>query len=60
MTQAWPLPCGTPASRAAPESPEREIPAAQWPEAADTACLSEADRNTLWRRSILNRSAVYD
>ena len=33
---------------------------AQWPDAADAAGLSEADRNALWRRSILNRSAFYD
>ena len=33
---------------------------AHWLEAADTAGLSEADRNTLWRRSILNRSVFYD
>ena len=31
-----------------------------WSEAADTAGLSEADRNLLWRRSILNRSSFYD
>lgn len=33
---------------------------AQWPDAADTAGLSEADRNALWRRSVLNRSTFYD
>lgn len=33
---------------------------AQWPEAADAARLSEADRNALWRRSVLNRSTLYD
>jgi serine/threonine-protein kinase HipA len=33
---------------------------AQWPDAADAAGLTEADRNALWRRSILNRSAFYD
>lgn len=31
-----------------------------WSEAADAAELSEADRNLLWKRSILNRSAFYD
>ena len=33
---------------------------AQWPEAADAAELSEAERNALWRRSILNRSTSYE
>ena len=28
---------------------------AEWPDAADVAALSEADRNALWRRSVLNR-----
>jgi serine/threonine-protein kinase HipA len=31
-----------------------------WSEAADAAGLSEADRNLLWKRSILNRSSFYD
>ncbi|MDN5794499.1 MAG: HipA domain-containing protein [Intrasporangium sp.] len=31
-----------------------------WREAADAAGLSEADRHTLWKRSILNRSTFYD
>lgn len=30
-----------------------------WSEAADAAGLSEADRNLLWKRSILNRSTFY-
>lgn len=33
---------------------------AHWLEASDSAGLSHADRNTLWRRSILNRSVFYD
>ena len=33
---------------------------AEWPDAADVAALSEADRNALWRRSVLNRSTFYD
>lgn len=33
---------------------------AQWLDAADVAGLSEADRNALWRRSVLNRSTFYD
>jgi serine/threonine-protein kinase HipA len=33
---------------------------AQWPDAADAAGLSEADRNLLWKRSVLNRSTFYD
>ena len=33
---------------------------AQWPDAADAAGLSEADRNALWRRSVLNRSTFYE
>lgn len=33
---------------------------AQWPDAANAAGLSEADRNAIWRRSILNRSVFYD
>ena len=32
----------------------------QWSEAADVAGLGQADRNTLWGRSILNRSTFYD
>jgi serine/threonine-protein kinase HipA len=32
----------------------------QWLDAADAAGLSEADRNVLWRRSVLNRSTFYD
>ncbi|MDQ3480458.1 MAG: HipA domain-containing protein, partial [Actinomycetota bacterium] len=32
----------------------------QWLDAADAAELSEADRNALWRRSVLNRSTFYD
>jgi serine/threonine-protein kinase HipA len=31
-----------------------------WSEAADAAGLSEADRNLLWKRSILTRSSFYD
>ncbi len=31
-----------------------------WRDAADSAGLSEANRNALWRRSILNRSVFYD
>jgi serine/threonine-protein kinase HipA len=31
-----------------------------WRDAADVAELSEADRNALWRRSVLNRSTFYD
>jgi len=31
-----------------------------WLEAADAAGLSEADRNLLWKRSVLNRSTSYD
>lgn len=31
-----------------------------WSEAADAAGLSEADRNLLWKRSVLNRSTSYD
>lgn len=31
-----------------------------WSEAADAAGLGTADRNLLWRRSILNRSSLYD
>lgn len=33
---------------------------AEWPDAADAAGLSRADRNSLWRRSVLNRSTFYD
>ena len=33
---------------------------AEWPAAADAAGLSDADRNALWRRSVLNRSTFYD
>ena len=33
---------------------------AQWLDAADAAGLSVADRNALWRRSVLNRSTFYD
>ncbi len=33
---------------------------AQWSDAADVAGLSEADRNALWRRSVLNRSTFYE
>ncbi len=33
---------------------------AQWSDAADAAGLSEADRNALWRRSVLNRSTFYE
>lgn len=33
---------------------------AQWADAADVAGLSQAERNALWRRSILNRSTFYD
>ncbi len=32
----------------------------EWPDAADAAGLSQADRNSLWKRSILNRSTFYD
>ncbi len=32
----------------------------QWLDAADAAELSEADRNALWRRPVLNRSTFYD
>jgi serine/threonine-protein kinase HipA len=32
----------------------------QWSEAADVAGLSQADRNVLWGRSILNQSTFYD
>ena len=32
----------------------------QWRDAADTTGMSEADRNLLWKRSILNRSVYYD
>jgi serine/threonine-protein kinase HipA len=32
----------------------------QWLDAADAAGLSEADRNLLWRRAVLNRSVFYD
>lgn len=32
----------------------------QWLDAADAAGLSESDRNTLWRRSVLNRSTFYE
>ena len=32
----------------------------QWRDAADTTRMSEADRNLLWKRSILNRSVYYD
>ena len=32
----------------------------QWPDAADAAGLSAADRTVLWKRSILNRSVFYD
>jgi serine/threonine-protein kinase HipA len=31
-----------------------------WLDAADAAGLSEADRNALWRRSVLNPSTFYD
>lgn len=31
-----------------------------WSEAADAAGLSEADRNLLWKRSVLNRSTFYE
>jgi serine/threonine-protein kinase HipA len=31
-----------------------------WSEAADAAGLSTADRNLLWKRSVLNRSSFYD
>lgn len=31
-----------------------------WADASDAAGLSETDRNTLWHRSILNRSVFYD
>lgn len=31
----------------------------QWSDAADAVGLSEADRNALWRRSVLNRSIFY-
>ncbi len=33
---------------------------AEWPHAADAAGLSEADRNALWKRSVLNRSTFYE
>jgi len=33
---------------------------AQWSDAAEVAGLSEADRNALWRRSVLNRSTFYE
>lgn len=33
---------------------------AEWVDSADAVGLSEADRNTLWRRSVLNRSTFYD
>lgn len=33
---------------------------AEWADSAEAAGLSEADRNALWRRSILNRSTFYD
>ncbi len=33
---------------------------AQWLDVADAVGLSEADRNALWKRSILNRSVFYD
>ena len=32
----------------------------QWLEAADAAQLAAADRNALWRRSVLNRSVFYE
>ncbi len=32
----------------------------QWLDVADAVGLSEADRNALWKRSILNRSVFYD
>ena len=32
----------------------------QWRDAADSTGMSEADRNLLWKRSILNRSVYYD
>ncbi len=32
----------------------------EWPDAADAAGLSRADRNSLWRRTVLNRSTFYD
>ena len=32
----------------------------QWRDAADTTRMSEADRNLLWKRSILNGSVFYD
>lgn len=32
----------------------------QWLDAADATGLSQADRNALWRRSVLNRSTFYD
>ncbi len=32
----------------------------QWRDAADSTGMSEADRNLLWKRSILNRSVFYD
>lgn len=32
----------------------------QWFDAADIARLTEADRNALWKRSVLNRSTFYD
>lgn len=31
-----------------------------WSEAADAAGLNEADRNLLWKRSVLNRSSFYE
>jgi serine/threonine-protein kinase HipA len=31
-----------------------------WSEAADAAGLSEADRNLMWKRSVLNRSSFYE
>jgi serine/threonine-protein kinase HipA len=31
-----------------------------WSEAADAAGVSDADRNLLWKRSVLNRSSFYD
>ncbi len=33
---------------------------ARWSDAADVAGLSEADRNALWRRSVLARSTFYE
>ena len=32
----------------------------QWGDAATTVGLSEADRNALWKRSVLNASTFYD